>query len=227
MIYVSVEDVDATVERAVKRGGKLVVPVETHFWETGLAGFRTPPDTCGTIATRVDETTENQRRERWSTILSEDTSGRVLTNETTLMSDRSAQLHRRSWVPTSVFVGIVYAIVGIVFAVPFTHVKAWRLAAWAISIMAYAAHIGYERFVLQNSPGSASLHVALGVALGAFGLAVGANIHSISSGSTGQHRHLLLLALAIWPVITAVPAFVVAFAANLVLRRVLGKVQDR
>ena len=32
VIYLYVEDVDATVERAVKRGGKLVVPVETHFW---------------------------------------------------------------------------------------------------------------------------------------------------------------------------------------------------
>jgi hypothetical protein len=32
VIYQYVEDVDATAERALKRGGKLVVPVETHFW---------------------------------------------------------------------------------------------------------------------------------------------------------------------------------------------------
>src|SRR5215471_1435035 len=105
---------------------------------------------------------------------------------------------RESWVRTAVFLGIGYALVGIVFAVPATHVQAWRLAAWVVSAVGYAAHIGYERFRLQNSPGSAALHVACAVALGAFGLAVGANIHSLSAGST-QHRHLLLLSLGIWP----------------------------
>jgi hypothetical protein len=63
-----------------------------------------------------------------------------------------------------------------------------------------------------------------GVALGAFGLAVGANIHSLLAGST-QHRHLLLLSLGIWPVITALPAFLVAFGTNMVLARVLGSVE--
>jgi len=113
---------------------------------------------------------------------------------------------------------------GIVFAVPAIHVQAWRLGAWVVSAIGYAAHIAYERFRLQNSSGSAALHVALAVALGAFGLAVGANIHSLSAGST-QHRHLLLLSLGIWPVITALPAFLVAFGTNMVLARVLGSVE--
>ena len=130
----------------------------------------------------------------------------------------------QSWVRTTVFLGIGYALVGIVFAVPATHVQAWRLAAWVVSAIAYAAHIAYERFRLQNSPGSAALHVALAVALGAFGLALGANIHSLFAGST-QHRHLLHLSLGIWPLITAVPAFLVAFGSNMVLARVLGSVQ--
>jgi hypothetical protein len=138
-----------------------------------------------------------------------------------------AESRRRSWVRTAVFVGIVYALVGIVFAVPATHVRAWRLAAWIVSIMAYAAHIACERFRLRNSPGSASLHVALAAALGAFGLAVGANIHSLSAGPANQHRHLLLLALGVWPVITALPAFFVAFAANIALLHALGNVQDQ
>ena len=128
---------------------------------------------------------------------------------------------RQSWVRTAVLLGIGYALVGIAFAVPATHMQAWRLAAWVVSAMGYAVHIAYERFRLQNSPGSAALHVAFAVALGAFGLAVGANIHSLSAGST-QHRHLLLLSLGIWPVITALPAFLVAFGTNMVLARVLG-----
>src|SRR5467141_2279793 len=131
----------------------------------------------------------------------------------------------QSWVRTAVFLGIGYALVGIVFAVPATHVQAWRLAAWVVSAIGYSAHIAYERFRLQNSPGSAALRVAFAVALGAFGLAVGANIHSLSAGSTNQHRQLLLLSLGIWPVITALPAFLVAFGTNMVLTRVLGSVR--
>ena len=133
---------------------------------------------------------------------------------------------RQSWVRTAVVLGIVYAVVGIGFAVPATHVRAWRLAAWVVSAIGYAAHIGHERFRLKNSPGSAALHVAFAVGLGAFGLAVGANIHSLSAGST-QHRHLLLLSLGIWPVITALPAFLVALCTNIVLTRALGNVQGR
>jgi hypothetical protein len=96
-----------------------------------------------------------------------------------------------------------------------------------VSAIGYAAHIAYERFRLGNSPGSAALHVAFAVALGAFGLAVGANIHSLSTGSTNQHRQLLLLSLGIWPVITALPAFLVALGTNVVLARALGSAQGK
>ena len=124
---------------------------------------------------------------------------------------------RQAWVRPAVVLGIGYALAGIVFALPTTHVQAWRLAAWAVSAVGYAAHIAYERFRLRNAPGRAALHVAFAVALGAFGLAVGANLHSLSAGSAGRHRQLLLLSLGIWPVITAVPAFLVALGINLVL----------
>ena len=118
-----------------------------------------------------------------------------------------------------VILGIIYAFVGIVFAVPASHAKAWRLAAWVVSAIAYATHVCYERFRLRNSPGSGALHVALAVALGAFGLAVGANIHSLRLESTNEHRRLLILALGLWPVITALPAFLFALAASWALAR--------
>jgi Na+/melibiose symporter-like transporter len=124
---------------------------------------------------------------------------------------------RHSWVRPAVLVGIAYAVVGIVFARPDTHAQAWRLAAWILSAAGYAAHIAYERLRLRSSTLSAAVHVAAAVAVGAFGLAVGANIHSLSIESTSRHRKLLLLSLGIWPVITALPAFVVALAANVVL----------
>ena len=116
-----------------------------------------------------------------------------------------------------VILGIVYAFIGIVFAMPAGHVKAWRLAAWVLSAVAYGAHICYERFRLRNSPRSTAVHVALAAALGAFGLAVGANIHSLSVESTREHRRLLLLALGLWPIITGLPAFLVALVATWVL----------
>lgn len=40
-----------------------------------------------------------------------------------------------------IFFGIGYALVGIVFALPATNVKVWRLAAWTVSAIGYAAHI--------------------------------------------------------------------------------------
>ena len=57
----------------------------------------------------------------------------------------------------AVAVGTGYAIVGVGFAVPITHAHAWRLAAWAVSAFGFAAHIAYERFRVQNSPGPAAL----------------------------------------------------------------------
>jgi hypothetical protein len=54
-----------------------------------------------------------------------------------------------------------------------------------------------------------SIHAALAAALGAFGLAVAANLHAHWAAVGNQH--LLAIALAVWPAMTAVPAFVVAF----------------
>jgi len=123
-----------------------------------------------------------------------------------------------SWLAVIV-VGVCYALVGIVFAWPVEHPRAWRLAAWGVSAVAYAVHLGYECFRLRNPPRRAALHVAAAVALGAFGLAVGANLHSRSVPSTAGHRRLLRIALAAWPAITAVPAFLVALAAAAILSR--------
>ena len=134
---------------------------------------------------------------------------------------------RQSWVRTAVLLGIGYALVGVLFAVPTAHVREWRLAAWVVSTIGYAAHIVSERFRMQNSPGVAAVHVASAVALGAFGLAVGANIHSLSAPSTNHHRQLLLMSLGIWPVMTALPAFLVAFGASVVLTRALGRGQGK
>jgi hypothetical protein len=121
---------------------------------------------------------------------------------------------RQPWVRAVVLVGVAYAVIGVVFAWPASHVRVWRLAAWLASAAVYAAHIGYEVIELRNQPRRAAFHVALAVAIGALGLAVAANIHSLSIVSTPQHRRLLLLALVVWPLMTALPAFLVALGVN-------------
>ena len=131
--------------------------------------------------------------------------------------------HRQPWIRAVVLIGVLYALIGIVFTWPATHVRAWRLAAWLLSGAAYAAHIGYERFGLRNTPRRAASHVASAVAVGAFGLAVGATIHSLSVASTSQHRRLLLVALVAWPVMTGLPAFLVALGASELLARLPWK----
>jgi len=121
----------------------------------------------------------------------------------------------RPWIRAAIFLGVAYIVIGRVFAVPTDHVQAWRLAAWAISGVVYAAHIWYEHFTLRNSPRVAGAHVAMAVAIGGFGLAVAGLIHSLSSGS--GIRPAWLIAIVIWPVMLAIPAFLGAYVAGSVL----------
>lgn len=115
-------------------------------------------------------------------------------------------------------VGVLYLSAGITFGAFAGHAGSnqmrvmWRIAAWVISAAAFAAHIGFEHFRRHSSPRTSASRAALAVALGAFGLAVAANINA---GVSFRRA----LALVIWPVMTALPAFVVALAAAVLLSR--------
>src|SRR5438552_3587861 len=126
---------------------------------------------------------------------------------------------RRLWVRAMILVAVAYVAIGIVFAAlaaDANHVRLWRLAAWLASAAVAAAHIGYEHY-LRSSPRPTALHAAGAVALGAFGLALAANIHWLVAGTHGQRPPLL--ALPVWPVVTALPAFLAALAIAAVLAR--------
>jgi hypothetical protein len=132
--------------------------------------------------------------------------------------DASGKHH---WLRAVALFGAVYLVVGVAFPNPAVANRVqfiWRLAAWLTCAVAFAIHIALEAFRFQSSPRRTALHAAMSVALGAFGLAVAANIHALTSG-TGNQR-LLAFALVIWPIITAAPAFVVALAVAAVLARV-------
>jgi PhnB protein len=71
VIFVYVEDVDETVKRAVGHGAKVLIPAQNQFWGDRTAWIMDPSGHVWTIATRVEETTEDERRDRWSAILSD------------------------------------------------------------------------------------------------------------------------------------------------------------
>ena len=124
---------------------------------------------------------------------------------------------RRAWVPAALLVGVAYFIIGRGFTLPTEHVHAWRLAAWAFSLVAFGAHIWYEHFRQRSAPRSTAFHAAVAVAIGAIGLALAGMIHSLSAGAA--LRPAWLLALVLWPAITAIPAFLVALTVAAVLER--------
>ena len=124
---------------------------------------------------------------------------------------------RHAWIRAALLAGVVYVLVGRLFALPADHVHAWRLAAWIVCGAAYAAHIGYEHFSLRHSPRALAWHAAVGVVIGAFALAAAGMMHAVQAGPAT--RTLWLLALVLWPAITAVPAFLVALAVAIVLAR--------
>ena len=124
---------------------------------------------------------------------------------------------RRTWVFAALLGGAAYLLIGRLFALPTNDVHLWRLAAWVVSGGVYATHIGYEHFRLRNSNGVAALHVAVAVAIGGLALAVAGMIHSLLT--TSAIRPTWLLALVIWPAVTAVPAFFGAIVAGYWLRR--------
>src|SRR5262245_40299305 len=125
------------------------------------------------------------------------------------------------WFGCALLAGTLYLMIGVGFApLSVPSVFFWRLAAWIVSAVVYGIHIGYEHLRARNSPRSTALHVAIGAALGAFGLAAAANIHSLRTGM-GNLR-LLRIALLVWPLITGVPAFVVALVGTAVLARLSG-----
>jgi hypothetical protein len=132
--------------------------------------------------------------------------------------------NRQRWIRTAILFGAVYAVIGIVLAAPTNsapadQVRIWRLTAWVVSALAFAAHLWYEHYRLRNSALRTALHMSLAVALGAFGLAASANVHALWVGP--GHQRLLTFALVGWPVLTGVPAFVVA----LVLAAGLGLIR--
>ena len=74
VVFVYVPDVDRTVDRAIDGGAKVLVPLQNQFWGDRIAWLLDPAGHVWTVATRVEETTAEDRSERWETIRTADAS---------------------------------------------------------------------------------------------------------------------------------------------------------
>jgi len=130
--------------------------------------------------------------------------------------------HGRRWLWTILIIGAIYCIDGIVFgkfagwSKSHTMVFIWRLTSWLTCALLFAGHIWYEYFRYSNSPLKTALYTSSAAAVGAFGLAVAANIHA--QFVTSANQLLLALSLIIWPFLTAVPAFIIVFVITSIIQ---------
>ena len=69
VVFVYVEDVDATIERAVAAGARVIRAPKNQFWGDRIAWMMDPAGHVWTVATRIEATTARERDERWAGIL--------------------------------------------------------------------------------------------------------------------------------------------------------------
>jgi PhnB protein len=69
VVYVYVENVDQTLERAMAAGAQVLIPLQNQFWGDRTASIMDPSGHVWTIASRFEETSEDQRKDRWSSVL--------------------------------------------------------------------------------------------------------------------------------------------------------------
>jgi hypothetical protein len=133
---------------------------------------------------------------------------------------------RNQWLRPMLVAAIIYAVVGLVTAylarsAPSPQMRnAWRLAAWLLSLVTFVGHIAYEQVRLRSAVRNAAAHCAAAVALGAFALAVAGPVRT--HWGAPDFWRVAVLSLPLWPILTGVPAFVVALVAGWILRRATG-----
>ncbi len=73
VVFVYVADVDQAVERAVQCGAEVLFPAQDQFWGDRVAWVMDPSGHVWTIASRIEETTAEQRAQRWAGIAGSET----------------------------------------------------------------------------------------------------------------------------------------------------------
>ena len=122
----------------------------------------------------------------------------------------------RRWLRAAALAGAIYFAAGVAPSAlagvaASESPRIWNWAAFLVCALAFAAHVAHEHWRTRGRARATAWHAAVGVALGAFALALAANVHEL--GTATSYRPRMLVALVAWPTLTAVPAFLVAFAA--------------
>lgn len=73
VMYVYVVDVDEAMARATAAGAHVLVSTKNQFWGDRTALIMDPSGHVWTIASRIEETSEAERKDRWSNILTDQT----------------------------------------------------------------------------------------------------------------------------------------------------------
>jgi len=71
VIFLYVEDVDLVVAQASELGAEVLVPAQDQFWGDRIAWIMDPSGHVWTLATRLEETTAEERDQRWSQVVAE------------------------------------------------------------------------------------------------------------------------------------------------------------
>lgn len=72
VVFVYVEDVDRAVEDAAALGARVLLPAQDQFWGDRSAQVMGPGGHVWNLASRIEETNEDQRRKRWDDIRKKD-----------------------------------------------------------------------------------------------------------------------------------------------------------
>jgi len=94
----------------------------------------------------------------------------------------------------------------------------WRFAAWSVSVAIFAAHILISRRQPRRSVRQSAGQVAVAVAAATCVLALAGPVRKY--WGEPHAARVALLSVALWPVLTGIPSFVVALVAGRVLDRV-------
>jgi PhnB protein len=77
VLYAYVADVDTTLERALAAGARSLMPPTDQFWGDRTAWFMDPSGHVWTVASRIEETTEQERQDRYNRIRGQSGSNRT------------------------------------------------------------------------------------------------------------------------------------------------------
>jgi PhnB protein len=68
VVLTYVEDVDRAIAQAEALGGRVLLPAQNQFWGDRTARVLDPSGHVWTLASRIEDTTEEERRGRWDDI---------------------------------------------------------------------------------------------------------------------------------------------------------------